>query len=131
GDGARHGAGDSAGHGAGTNISTTRVLPPPRLFVRADAERDLADNLVRQQRVGWMEPPSARVAEQPLELALLEHPEAARQIERAIDDAERGFDGSMLARHDPQEPVGSDPTVRSAFVVDSRPGMSLPCSSCA
>ena len=50
----------------------------------------------------------AAVAEQPLELALLEHPESAGQIERAIGNPERGFDRAVLHRDQPQEPVGPD-----------------------
>ena len=56
-----------------------------------------------------MEPAGAAVAEQPLELALLEHAEAARKIERPIDDAKRRFHGSMLGRKEPQQPVRPDP----------------------
>src|SRR5206468_10867205 len=85
-------------------------LSPPRLFVRADAARNLADDFVSEQRVRRMEAARARIAEQPLELALLEHAEAAREIERAIGDAERGFDRPVLQRHDSQEPVRSDPS---------------------
>ena len=77
-------------------------LAPARLLVGADAERDLADDFVRQQRVRRMEPAGARVAEQPLELALLEHAEAAREIERAVGDAERRLDRVILHRDDAQ-----------------------------
>ena len=70
---------------------------PARLFVGADPERDLADDLVGQQRIRRMEASGAAIAEQPLELALLEHPEAARQIERAVGDAERGLDDACAS----------------------------------
>ena len=40
-----------------------------------------------------MEASGARVAEQPLHLALLEHPEPARDFERAIGD--RNAEGSL------------------------------------
>jgi len=43
-----------------------------------------------------MKPAGAAVAEQPFELTFLEHPEAARKIERPIDDAEGRFHGPML-----------------------------------
>ena len=70
-----------------------------------------------------MEAAGAAITEQPLELALLEHPEAAGQIERAIGNPERGFDGAMLHRDQPQEPVGPDaafaPVARDRF--DMRP----------
>lgn len=49
-----------------------------------------------------MEASRAAVAEQPFELALLEHAEAAGQIESA---AEGAFDGVVLHRDQPQEPV--------------------------
>src|SRR5258708_38891231 len=90
------------------NFTSMNVLSPARLFVEADAERDLADDLVAQRRVGRMETAGAAIAEQPLQLALLEHPEAAREIERAIDDAERRFRRPVLEGDDAQEPVRPD-----------------------
>ena len=84
-------------------------LSPSRLLVRANPKRDLADELVREQRIRRMEPAGAAVAEQPLELALLEHAEAARKIERPIDDVERRFHSPMLDRKEPHQPVRPDP----------------------
>ena len=48
-----------------------------------------------------MEPAGAAVAKQPLEFAFLEHAEAARKIERPIDDAERRFHCPMFDRKKP------------------------------
>jgi len=58
------------------------------LLVRIDPKRQLGHELVRKRRVRRMEAAGAAIAEQPFELALLEHAEATRQVERAIDDAE-------------------------------------------
>src|SRR5258708_36881385 len=80
------------------------LLSPPRLFVRIDPQADLANELVSEERIRWMEPPGAAVAEQPLQLALLEHPESAGEIQRAIDDAEGGFYGAMPRRPHVEEP---------------------------
>ena len=55
-----------------------------------------------------MEAACAAIAEEPLELALLEHAEAAREIERAVGNAERRFDRTMLHRHQPRKPVRTD-----------------------
>ena len=43
-----------------------------------------------------MEAAGARVAEQPLELARLEHAEAAGDVDRAIDDPPGAFDRAVL-----------------------------------
>src|SRR4030095_9499495 len=51
-----------------------------------------------------MEPSRPAVAEQAFELALLEHPKTAREIERAIDDTPRCLDGVVLCRHDLDRP---------------------------
>ena len=103
-------------------------LTPSWLFVGADAERDLADDFVREQRVGRMEPAGARVAEQPLELALLEHAEAARQIERAIRHAERALQPTLcFIATDLEEPVRADAPFRpvAARRFDVRPIASM------
>src|SRR4030095_10923809 len=72
------------------NFSTFHFpgLTPSGLFVWINPQRDLADDFVREQRVGRMELARAGVAAQPLELALLEHAEAAGDIERAVRHAE-------------------------------------------
>src|SRR4030095_2821149 len=87
-------------------------LTPSRLLVRVDPERDLADDFVREQRVGRMELACARVAEQAFELALLEHAEAAGQVECAVGDTERRLDDLVLHGDEPQEPVGTDAAFR-------------------
>src|SRR2546423_7354685 len=63
-----------------------------------------------EQRIGRWDPAGAAVAEQPLELALVEHAEAARKIERPIDDAECRFYRPMLDRKEPYQPIRPDPT---------------------
>src|SRR6185503_12900897 len=92
------------------NFSTFPLprLTPARLLVGVDAERNLADDFVRQQRVGRVELPRPGVAEQPLELALLEHAEAAGEIQRAVGHAEGGLHHLVLHREDLDEPVGAD-----------------------
>lgn len=77
---------------------------PARLLVGIDPERQLAGDLVGQRRVRRVEAPGATVAEQALQLALPEHPEAARQIDGPVHDPECGLDDVA--------------------------GMSLPCSAC-
>jgi len=67
---------------------------------------------VCQRRIRRVEPAGAAIAEQPLELALLEHPESAREIEGAIDDPERAFDGVILGGNDLHRPVGMLHAVR-------------------
>src|SRR5262245_50263099 len=85
------------------NFSTfpLSALAPTRLLVRIDPQRDLADDFVREQRVGRMEPARARIAEEPLELALLEHAEAAGDIECAVRHAECSLDNLVIHRHEP------------------------------
>src|SRR4029079_8077238 len=76
------------------NFSTFPLseLSPSRLFVGIDAKRHLPHNLVREQWIRRVELAGARIAEKALELALLEHTEAAREIQRAVGDAERALD---------------------------------------
>src|SRR5262249_2688945 len=81
-------------------------LPPTGLFVRTDSERQLRDQLVGERGVGRVEASRPAVAEETLGLALLEHPKAAGEIERAVNDPERPFDGMVLGRHDLDGPVG-------------------------
>ena len=64
-------------------------LPPARHLVWIDAERHLADHFVRERGVRRMEAAGAGVAEQALQLALLEHPEPARDLERACRRSSR------------------------------------------
>src|SRR5437016_3425274 len=92
------------------NFSTFPLsrLAPPWLLIGTDAERDLTHDFVRQQRIGRMELSCPRIAEQPLELALLEHAEAARQIQRAVGDAECRVNHLVLDRENLYEPVRAD-----------------------
>src|SRR4029434_2279548 len=57
-----------------------------RLLVRVYPALDRGGDFVCEQRVGRMELAVARVAEQAFELALLEHAEAAGQVECAVGD---------------------------------------------
>src|SRR4029079_14060784 len=92
-------------------VPSRQTLTPARLLVGAYPERDLADDLVGQRGVGRVEASGTGVAEQAFELALLEHAEAARQVERQVGDLECVADRVMLHRHQLQEPVGSGAAV--------------------
>src|SRR5579862_2105556 len=82
------------------------TLPPSLPVVRIHAEHELADDLTRQRRVGRMEPPGSRIAEETFELAFLEHPESARDVHGAVDDAPHTLDGPIFRRDDFDRPVG-------------------------
>src|SRR6266542_2506164 len=76
----------SMNNGMDLTVRGARELAPARLLVQADAERGLAHDLVRQQRVGGMEAARADVTIQPLELVALEHARAAGARQRQVDD---------------------------------------------
>src|SRR5262249_17119296 len=61
------------------------LLAPPRRLVKANSQRRLADNLVRQHGIGGMESSATHVAIQPLQLARLEHPTTTSRGQRQVD----------------------------------------------
>src|SRR6266542_2141247 len=83
-----------------------RELAPARLLVQADAERGLAHDLVRQQRVGGMEAARADVTVYPLELVALEHARAAGARQRQVDDLLGAFDAVVRRSDDLHRPRG-------------------------
>jgi hypothetical protein len=61
-----------------------------------DPERELPDELVREQRVGGVDQPQARVAEELLHPVALEDPAAAGELEGGVDDAPGARDRGVL-----------------------------------
>ena len=66
---------------------------------------DLADHLVGQGVVAGVEPAAANVPVEPLELAAPEHPAAAGDVERDVDDALGRLDRPPLHREHLRAPV--------------------------
>src|SRR5262249_53665567 len=79
--------------------------PPAGLLAEANAECSLAHDLMGQDRIGGMEAAAAGVAEQPLELARLEHAGAAAQLHRHVDDLEARLHRVLLGRDDLGRPA--------------------------
>jgi hypothetical protein len=79
----------------------------PRLLVRVDPERELADELVGDRRVGGVGAAEAGVAEQLLQPAAAEDPRTARDVHGDVDDLPRLGHGHVLRCDDLQWPLGA------------------------
>jgi hypothetical protein len=80
---------------------------PPWLFVGVDAEAELADEFVGEQRVGGVDAAEAGVAEELLDAAALEDAGPSGEVEGGVDDGERAGDDVVLAGNDLGRPVTS------------------------
>src|SRR5687768_1711312 len=78
---------------------------PTLWVVWIDSEAHLADQLVSEHRVAWVETSHPYVTEELLEPVALEGACAAGQIERAIDDLVGAVDHELPGRHEAHGPV--------------------------
>src|SRR5436190_363171 len=79
-----------------TSGMSTGASAPAGLLTEVDAQRGLGDDLVRQHRVRRMEAAATGVAEDPLELAGLEHAGAAGHAHGGVDDLPARLDRVVL-----------------------------------
>ena len=74
--------------------------------VRVDAEAELGDELVGEQRVARMEATHPHVAEELFDAVALERTGSAAQVERTVDDVVGVVDDDVAGTDDPHRPVG-------------------------
>jgi hypothetical protein len=74
----------------------TIALTPARLFVQADAECCLRNDLMREEGVGGMEPAQTRIADQPFVARRTKDSVASGDIQPSIYDAPRPLDRAVF-----------------------------------
>src|SRR6266511_2986799 len=84
--------------------SSRAVLPPTRLLVRVDSQRQLADDLVGEGGIGGVYAAEARVAEQAFGPRCREDAEAAGRLERDVRDLPGALHRPVLGRDDLERP---------------------------